>query len=404
LANVVAAGVGGGIFGGAVRAASEGFGAAVSAIQRRRLEQEQARVARRQQSLAEQAQPLSQERIDTDPALKSAVNTIRRDEEIRQQDPFPPEVPGAGETFQRAFDAVLHSAQKRGEFRAVQTNLPTREALGAVEIDTDEILGAVAAAAKRTAGADGDTGTRAASALATALRGRVQQRTSREELDRVRNVVGRVVDGAEDPTELGRAIKTGGQLAELADEVGRRAARAEQPDANKGHKAAATKARNNFFKRFRQEFPDAAEGEAEKFLAGNSDLAQAVETIRRAGIAGDQSNPARLGSGLLDLGPEQIVATLRQFSRPLQEEVASERHMTALGRRTAETERLLEGQDEQIARMRTFVVDDINPNQRIVTTDEDGNEFTTTARDLLNDLDEDEKVVNEINDCLGGTR
>lgn len=402
LENIALAAAGGGIFGGAFRAIGMG-GERVTAAVRDRLQARQAQaMADRRMGMAEQARRFTEANpdvIQTDADLKSAVNTAVRLDEIQSQNPFPRDVPLGERTFQETFDSLMTRVQNTGRVPAIQTNLPTRTDVSRSSFEARTIVQA-AQAARRGGGFEADEATNAASLLGKRLGQIAQQRETTSELRRARTVIGRLIEDVEDPVEFGQTLKAANRLQNQADEVVRLEAEAEAK-LTKGAKGAATRARNAFENAFRTEFPNASDTAPRSFLNGESDLAQGVEAIRRANVSDNPHN--RPTSGILDLEEDQIAAALRQFARPLQEEVAEGRGFEPIRLHRIKSQAILKAQDTVINSLKAFLRDDLDANMPVRTVDEAGNVRQTNIENVLRDLDEDRKVTEAIQACVGGT-
>lgn len=88
----------------------------------------------------------------------------------------------------------------------------------------------------------------------------------------------------------------------------------------------------------------------------------------------------------------------------LQEPAATGRQLRDIQARQQETEQILDDIETQTERLRQFAQDDMNGNMTIHTVDEEGNEVVTDVKNLLKDVEEDERALRALEDCIGGTR
>ena len=105
---------------------------------------------------------------------------------------------------------------------------------------------------------------------------------------------------------------------------------------------------------------------------------------------------------MFDLSACEIGRLLRRDGAPLQERVEVGRSFSRIVRRQNETRRLLETSDQQVERLRRFAEDDLGDSFRVATADEQGNVQVSSVRQILDDINEDRKLVEEIADCIGG--
>jgi len=392
LENIAFAGIGGAVFGGGFRALGRLAGRAAGQASNAARLRVNERV--REATLAAEAQRLAEGRVEVGPDLKSAVNTTTRIEEVVSQNPFVRDLPGSSRAFNETFDTLLTRIQADGQSSGrIRVNRPIDPESIRSSLDDAELQDTLVNLMRRTFGNDLAGASDGAANLGRALRQTATRNLETDQIEAVRATIGDVasrLDG-DNAAELGRVFREGGRLDIEARKVRDLEAKADA-EPTRGRRAAATRARNEFADNFEATFPNAEEGAAERFLEGDHPLAQAVETIRRV-------QPPE--EDVFALSPEQVTTFLRNFQRPLTENVARGRGFSPIQQRRQQAEQILNAQRGQIDTLRSFARDDLQGDRQVLTVDDEGNEITTTVKDVLDDLEEDQRVLNEIKDCMG---
>ena len=247
--------------------------------------------------------------------------------------------------------------------------------------------------AVRRSGAAAEEETEEFLALGDNLRRQFQERATENQQEALRNVITPTLQDTPNPDEVGRVIRDGARLDRAAENARQLQQRA-KANPTRGTRSAATRAMNQFAREFREAFPDATDDAIEDFFNGNHPLVSAIDGLRQVGL--------QTPGDVFELSASEIGRLLRRDGAPLQERVEVGRSFSRIVRRQNETRRLLETSDQQVERLRRFAEDDLGDSFRVATADEQGNVQVSSVRQILDDINEDRKLVEEIADCIGG--
>lgn len=373
LRNIATAGIGGGVLGGGIRAAEIGARRALG-------------FDARQAAETADREGLSEANAD----VKAASENIKRQTDIQRNNPFERVFPENNATFTRVFDETLQQLREQGTTPGLSTNIPIRdEALPEgrtvdqnVQDTPSDLIDSEAISAFTEFG--------------RALKAEIRTRSDEVTSEAVRTSVTREASRVRDPRALERTLRETERIEEDRIAFEQRSREARRPDATSQKKAAATRAERQLRRRIQEVFPRADNDAVEELVRGESRVQQALRTVQQSGQRRTLSRlsrrtPEDLQNQALGLVQQKPLntATGRSFARA--EQVARN------------AEQILEDPDTQVQRLRQAIEDDIPGDLNVSIVNAEGNELTS-VRGALNDLDEEERLLTEIRNCLGGQR
>jgi len=370
LRNIAAAGVGGGILAGGIRGVELGTRKALGFDTRQAAE------------TAEQA-GLTEASAD----VKAAAENIKRQTDIESNNPFTRAFPENNAVFNRVFDETLSQLRDEGVTPGYSTNIPVR----------DEALPEGRTVNENTADTpanliDRDV-IRDFTEFGRMLKAEIRTRADQQTADAVRSVVTREARQVRDPQALARTLQSAEEIEDLRRAFEQRRKEARRPGATSQKKAAVTRAERQLRQRIGELFPRADEDAVEELVQGESRVQQALRTVQ-------QSGQRRSLSRLSRRTPDEVANELRGMVEQKPSSAAMGRSFARATAVARNAERILEDQDTQIERLRQSIEDDIPGDLEVSVVNADGKQLTS-VRGALDDLDDEQRLRDEIRNCLG---
>jgi len=369
--NIATAGVAGGVLGGAVRGAEIGARRALG------FDARQAAETADQTGLS-----------DADPNVKAASENIKRQTDIQRNNPFERAFPENNATFNRVFDETLQQLREQGTTPGFSTNIPVRnEALPEGRTVDQNVQDTPADLI--------DSNTISAfTEFGRALKAEIRTRSDEVTLEAIRTTVTREASRTPDPRALERTLRETERIEDDRIAFEQRSREARRPGATSQKKAAATRAERQLRQRIAQVFPNADEDAVEELVRGESRVQQALRTVQ-------QSGQRRTLSRLSRRQPQELENDLRGFVEQKPLSSATGRSFARATQVARNAERIIDDPDTQIERLRQSIEEDLPGDLNVSVRNADGKELTS-VRGALDDLDEEQRLRDEIRNCLGG--
>lgn len=376
LQNIAFAAAGGGILGGGLRGIARGGSKLADAARRLREE--------------------APERVLDDPDLDAATTNEINLDDVTRRDPFIDIEAG-----RRQFQDVMTDDLRRV---ARDLDVPRRQAAAPANREAVDAVGENAPSRVATADAI-EPGVRIAEAAGARFQSR-QRQTARSESERaMRQIVAEQVNEV-GPERLAEQITAIERLRPEARKFVEKQDAAQAADATPQKQAAATRQRNKFQRLFKQETgqelsPTPAQIEA---------IGRGQDSVTRASAALDQLDiPVTDGQGGT-FPASTIAARLREFQQEQAEEFqprsGPQRASEAAARDVADQERVEDLSDEltdqNLHQLRETVRNLGDDEPEPLVPDPDNPEADPIPlSEALDRIDEDERIVNEVADCIG---